>query len=623
MKHIFLTSGRRAELRGLIKAGDPVALYLAQTLHMDGPADSGPTRGSPNISARQAAFDDAQARICVAWLENDRLLAARTRDQLVSLLDDQGDVSDLGKAANALAAVLAWDFGNELWEASPRQDFAARIGEMARSFLEISKGNPHTVTNNWWMLTHGACLLACIAVDGEDGPDGPIDLSDLKAWALERFKAFCGVFGNAGLYHEGSGYIAYTLSMLLPAMIAVERHLDPHILDSYPQFRRSVASMLVGTAPFEHADNGADQPTFGAALQWNDAGRSCAGLNPLVAGIVLAPDEWKGAMRTVFDRLTGLGSKRPFNCHYRGLPLFVALYPFSTTPVDPNGVLPRRVLDQRQGLGMWRSQWGDGRESVIGWYARSTHPGGHSQDDAASIRLMALGRTWICGGGQARGKAAWQSVFTHADMAERPRPSPLAHISACHLHDTGGVVGMDTRQSLGAYSERYLSWRTDLGQPLALAIMDLLDEHRDPPLDWQWNLSFPRELLSRIHPDGAGFTLVDEVRGSLYARFLLDRPDALEVCDMPPASRTYANGTTVDYPGDRFIHAGYPACRQARILVALVIREAQAGGDPKITLADNSIRLDGVDWSAPFSPAILKSVKLGQSPPNRMTRPAG
>lgn len=608
------------EWQAALKAGDRTAhavLETLRTLKSDLPATD-----TVNANERARLFDNALNKACLAWLEEDAGLAAESGkevDKLVSTYEG----SDLGKGANALAAVQAWDFCEALWGAEERAAFAERIAGIARSFLEIGKGNPHIVTNNWWMLTHGGCLLACIAVDGERGTNGrPIDLSDLKAWALERFKAFCHVFGNAGLYHEGSGYIAYTLSMLMPTLVAVERHLEPDILGEFPRFRRSIASMIIGTAPFEHVDSGGNETTFGAALQWNDAGRSCLGLNPFVPGMAVAPAEWRGALRVWFDRLIGIDGRRAWECPYRGLPLVVALYPFSTTPREPEEVLPKWTVDQRQGLGMWRSAWGDGSESVFGWYARATHAGGHRQDDAASIRLMSLGRTWICGGGQARAKAEWQSVFTHADMKDRPKPAPLAHLTCNRLSEHGGVVGIDTRQSLGAYSERYLSWRTDLGVPFALAIMDLLDDHSDPPRDWQWNLSFPRELESGIDEDGAGFTLVDPEKGTLHGRFLVDIPPQLEVAEMPASSRTFSNGKKVDYPGDRYIHARFPSWSKARILLVLAIVPPGKAA-PEIHFRDNAAFINGQEWNHPFFPAILKSVDLAQSAPNRMTRPAG
>lgn len=613
MKHIFLAPERHAEWQAMLAADDITALAVLRLLEA---ASASTTAGSDGI-------EDLHGTSCLAWLRQDRNLAAAARDAMLAKVTEE-PASDLVKAEYALAAALTWEFGVELWEETDRRRFASALAELARSFLTVCPGNPHTVTNNWWMITHAACLLACIAVDGEEGDEGTIDVAGIRGWAYERVKAFCALFGSAGLYHEGNGYTAYTLSMLLPALIATERHLDPGIFDMFPQLRRSVASMLVGTAAFEHLDNGAGEPRFGASLQWNDMGRGCLGLNPFVPGMVVAPTTWIGGLRTLFDRLVPLDRNTPRHMDYQGLPLLVALYPFSIPAEDPHAHIPRTVWDQRQGLGMWRNEWGTGGETVFGWYARSTHAGGHKHDDAASIRLMAQGRTWICGGGQARKDAVWQTVLTHADPSQRPIPSPLAHVTCCQMHASGGVVGIDTRNCLRAYGERYLSWRADVDHTFALAMLDLVDEHEQPPRSWLWNLSFPRDLAADLHPDGAGFSLVDPVRGCLTARFLIDQPDQLEACTMPASSRTYSDGVRRDYPGDHFIQARFDGRPTLRILVGMVIhRDGQCTRHADIELEDNRIMLDGSAWDSPFYPAILNSVDLASSTPNRMKTPAG
>ena len=618
MRKLFLDPGRHAEWRALIQSGDPTALaMLSHMRKLAGNPDEGDLQGPDSL---KGAIDSALCRISLAWIDQDADAANTGREEVLSCLP-QFHASDLGKAARSLSAVLAWEFGSELWTEDDRKVFADTIRDIALSFLEIGKGNPHSVTNNWWMLTHGGCLLACLAVDGEEGTQGVIDLAELKAWAYGRYKAFCGQFGDAGLYHEGSGYTAYTLSMLIPVAYAVDRHLDPRFLEAFPQLRRSLASLLVGTAALEHRENGSGDPVFGASLQWNDAGRGCLGLNPFLPGMAIAPVEWQGALRTVFDRLLGIDGRREWTCPFRGFPLLVALYPFSVTKADPNGVLPKWVHDQRQGLGLWRSAWADGSESVLGWYARSVHPGGHSQDDAASIRLIANGRTWICGGGQARAKAEWQSVFTQARETDRPDPSPLAHVTFCEQQETGGLVAMDTRKSMGAYGERYISWNTGLGKPICLAILDLLDEHRDPPLDWQWNLSFPRELEGTLHADGGGFTLVDPGKGSLTGRFLIDAPDELGIAEMPGSSRTFSNGRKVDYPGDRFVHGVFKQVRRGRILVVMAVDHP--GKESGISFREGAVYLDGTPWLRPFSPAILSGTDLRRAVPNFMKHPGG
>ncbi|MDV7393998.1 hypothetical protein RZS08_21645, partial [Arthrospira platensis SPKY1] len=118
--------------------------------------------------------------------------------------------------------VLAFDFAKDMLPPKLRGQMAELLVWLAETFLTIRNGNPHIVTNNWYMLTHGACCLAAMAADGElDTRGKKLDCSHLERWALHRSHAFCQHFGNAGLYHEGSGYICYTLSMLAPLIVAL------------------------------------------------------------------------------------------------------------------------------------------------------------------------------------------------------------------------------------------------------------------------------------------------------------------------------------------------------------------------------------------------------------------
>jgi hypothetical protein len=305
MSHLFLAPDRPAEWKRLLRQADATALSLRQALLDRLP--EGP--GEANES------DRALHQICVAWLEGDRDLADLGAASLLRLQAGEHP-KDLGKASQSLAMVLAWDFGKDLWTAPRRREVVDRLVAIACSFLNLSADNPHAVTNNWWMLTHGGCLLACLAAHGEEGSEGVVDLAAMRDWALGRFRAFCVHFGSAGLYHEGSGYIGYTLSMLMPMLVALRNRLGLDLTEEFPELRRSIPSMLVGTAAFQALSDTGDTDS-GASLQWNDAGRGCASPNPLLPGILVAPEAWRGGLRTIFDRLVGVDG--PANWNWNGL----------------------------------------------------------------------------------------------------------------------------------------------------------------------------------------------------------------------------------------------------------------------------------------------------------------
>ncbi len=604
---LFLAEQRHHELHSLFHAHDPEALAYRDAL--SNPANA------PSES------DTCLFRVCRAWLDQNADEAAAGVEALLG--KHTGDNrSDLSRGGETLALCQALDYGDALLPAPLRKRLVSRICEYAHSFTRIGQGNPHIITNNWYMITHGACLLACVTAHGEEGVDGPVDLSDLEAWALGRFRAFCGHFGNAGLYHEGTGYIHYTLSMLLPALVAVRNRRGIDIADEFPQLRLFLRSILCCTAALPSRNPG--EPPIPSMLDWNDAGRGCGGLNPYLPALDISLPQDKGALREVLRRLIGVAGGNDYHCSYRGLPLALALHPFDIPAQDPNGILPTHAFDTRQGLGFWRSEWAQGRESVFGWYARSTHAApGHNHDDAGSIRLMANGRSWICGGGQARDKALWQSVITHPDTADRPKPRPYAYPFTRRLDAKGGVIGIEMRQVLQSYAERYLSWRSDLGFPFCLALLDQVDDHKSPPRPWTWNLSFPNDLKPESDDDGRGFRLIDPDFGTLHCRFLLDAPDELNFGAMPDSQRTYSGGGTVHYPGDGVVSALFRDRGRLAILAVLVIVPP---GEPAPALSweNGDIRLtESRLWQRPFAGAILRSADIGKHRPNFQLAPAG
>lgn len=600
--YLFLSPGRHALLTRLLDRDDPSALAMAGALDTAPP--EGDDQAQPSVNG-----------LYRAWLRNDREQAETEGETLLRALATPH--SDLGKGSYGLRVALALDAGRDLWSDDLRRRMVDRAADLARSVTVVTKGNPHIVTNNWYMITHAGCLLACLAAHGEPGTRGKTDLADIEAWALGRFRAFLGHFGNAGLYHEGTGYIAYTLSLLMPALVALRNRRGLDLTEDFPNLRLSIRSMLTGTTLSSDGEH--------IMLDWNDTGRGAAGLNPLIPGMALAPREDRPALREAFDRTRGVKGMNAWTCAYEGLSLALALYPFDLSPEDPNARLPRHLVDTRQGLAFWRDAWSAGSDTLVGWYARSTHASpGHSHDDAGSLRMSCRGVPWICGPGQARSKAIWQSALTHAREEDRPKQTPYAYPFTHRMDDKGGMAGLDLRKVLGCYAERYLTWRVDQGLPLCMAMLDLVEEHQTPPRPFTWNLTFPKELSGNPDADGRGFRLEAPGReGVLHARFLLDAPDNLSIQSIPASSRTFSGGATHEYPGDHYIAGRFEPRARLRVLVALAV-VAPDQPAPDFAWEDPHIRLGPEHlWTRPFHGAILDTVRLDRHAPNLQRAPAG
>ncbi|MCD8482773.1 MAG: hypothetical protein LR015_08985 [Verrucomicrobia bacterium] len=583
----------------------------------------------PDITALVAALKDTESCdsaaekwlncIAIDWLEDNATSISNHCKELLALVQTE-TLLDLGRANQTLGMVLAYEFSKDLLVPAERAAMASEIANLARSFLDIREGNPHIVTNNWFMLTHGACLLGCLVANGELATDGSrIDLEDLQEWALERCDAFCQHFGNAGLYHEGSGYICYTLCMLAPVILALQNRCDLDLTSEHTGLRKTLHSMMVGVSTAK-----AGEKITAYMLDWNDAGRHAGSLNPYIPLLLLSPKELQPALLHRLRVTLGAQGERRLRCAYKGLPMALAIWPLDMPSGDPETDLPRWAMDNRHGLGYWRSAWDDRKAVVFGWYARTTYAApGHSHDDAGSIRMFGLGQTWICGGGQARGKAIWQSVLTHLNEEDRPRKHPNAFVFCKKLTAEGGCVGLEMRQVLDAYCERYLTWSSTAGFPIALAVLDLLDEHRLEPRPYTWNLSFPSELCVDIDADGAGFRVTNKEKLSLVGRFLLDVPDQLNACVMPSSTRTFSGGKRVEYIGDHYISGEFHHRRNLRILVAMtLINGGQAHPDPRLVGRDIQFA-NGQTWKDPYKGAIIESADFRTMLPNLQRYPSG
>jgi hypothetical protein len=523
--------------------------------------------------------------------------------------------SDLQLAAMALHGAMLHESCYAAWSGPQQLAMTTRLAAIHERFWRIGPGNPHQVGNNWWAVTHaGAMLAAMSAHDHAIAPAGK--RADLRAgieWARGRLRAFAMHFGDHGLYHEGLGYQAYTLSVLLPAMIASRRFDGVEFAEQFPQLKNMAAS-LYATACARAPIPDSDPPvqSWGAMLSWNDAGQgwpqSC--INSLLIG--MAHPRQRGALRVLFDQLSGVNSPtREFAPGAAGWFFHLFYLPHDATG-DPNAELPTHICDSRQGLAVFRNRYRDADDAVLGCYARVTHVDGHWHDDAGSVRFMALGHDWILGGGQARPNAEWQSVLTPVPARARDRPE-CGRVIWDDANRHGGVFGMDLRRVHDAYSERYLAARWPAPgetEPVWLAILDLVDDHRDDR-DWAWNLTYAPHLQLRVHDDRRGFDLRATDGANLRARFLGATPDRIEARNMPASRRTFSGGGTVHYPPRPCLQARF--ARQPHLAVYTVM-SAQRIAPPDISWIEHlDVRIGAQTWSRPFGLAVPAGFRLDHS----------
>jgi len=522
--------------------------------------------------------------------------------------------SDLERAAMALQAAILHQCCASAWGPEERAEFVALLVRLHEGFRRPGKDNPHHVANNWWGVTHSGALVAALAAHGDRLPGGEVaDLSGGIAWARGRLRAFLQHFGDRGIYHEGLGYQCYTVSHVLPALFASRGFDGVDLTMEFPHLREMGPSLFAAMAPRPAmADSLDGVERFGAMLSWNDAGQSVPDANVWSLLIALAPERLRGGMRVWFDRIVGVESPGSGCAPGAGGWFFHLFhYPFERPAEDPDRVLPTAVCDARQGLALYRDRYRDGDDAVLGAYARTTQIGGHRQEDAGSIRLMALGRDWILGGGQARGDAEWQSRITCDPPVKNGRGC------GCVLwHEgsrQGAVFGVEMRGVVESYCERYVAarWARGEGEPLVVALLDQIDDHRTDR-DWLWNLTFAPDLECAIDADGAGFVLRSESGERLDARFLGDTPVEILRLEMPGSKRRFTTGFEHVYPGRPFLQARFARKSPLGIFVVMAIRRA-AEATPIARTAGLGVRVGEIEWVRPFGEAIPAGFEPGRS----------
>ncbi len=522
--------------------------------------------------------------------------AAKAVEEWCLLAESARNLEDLGKAHIALAGACLVDSTLDDLNEAQRAKLASAIDGLTGSLFQTSPGNPHSVANNWWAVTHSAlyclsCARQCLEVDG--GGAAGRTAAEIEQWTWERLTPFLGHFGPGGAYHEGLGYMGYTCANLLPAVHLWQLRNGSSILKSTPGLERMAS--LIFCASVEGpclSDETGVRTGSGRTLSWNDAGLGfLQGSAPLLA-IALAPGAERRPLRDFWDRLAGHlrtdGEVDEFSCA-----LFFHLVFYGVCDGGDQG--PRRsVFDPLHGLWIARNRFQDAHDAVAGSYACGYRPGGHRQEDAGSIRFSALGWDWILGGGQARGDAEWQSRLVPSDHS-----SKTGKHCGFVLHASDWVFGMDLRPVHVAYSERYVALNPKADAQMA--VLDIVDDHRTDRF-WNWCLTFSPEM--RVSVQGDHFTLTAPDGSLLTATFLLDRPVEIDLQKMPDSQRTFANGQRRAYPGRPFLKARF----EGPSLNILVSIQAVRTGDAATRLAApgtlDLAAADGTIWKRPFGVAL-------------------
>ncbi len=619
--HLWFTDKDVAALRHRLAEGHPhvAGLWRVVRPFADRDVEQLLAEGFDTQINHEPAVIVAQSAAVGCLLTGDAAYAARAHDALLRVTEPwSGKNLTVGHWGLLCAAVHEACYAG--WNDEQRHTMTRLVQRCAAEALHYrgNNGDPHAVSNNHWSVNHGGALVAAMAAHAHRTDPGgePLDMTETIRWARGRVKAFATQVGNAGLYHEGLGYSLYAFDFLLPAVLACRGFDGDDMTAAVPGLREMAASFYLTAADRPAISDAAekrDASSHGMMLSWNDAGQSWHQGNAPINMIALAHERQRGALRRRWDRLSGHQGPNLYAPQFVGYFFALVSYPYDDEPAEPNEALPRRVTDHRQGLHIARNRYADGDDAILGMYAKTTFAGGHKQDDAGSVRFMALGHDWIMGGGQARGKVDYQSTCFPADGSRDDKA--LAPILLDEATEHGSVFGMDLRRVSVAYHERYaaVDYSAATGCPAVIALLDQIDDHRDRA--WDWTLSFENRLAPQIHDDQHGFTLLapDAPQAPrLTARFLASLPTAITLEQMPDSQRTFQGGQTVHYPGRRFLRARFEGVKPLGIVVAMAVSR---DGSPTIERAGEGVgvRIGAHVWARPFGAAVPPGYRPGVS----------
>lgn len=534
----------------------------------------------------------------IAVIDSDTVAARRAAESFLAWTAT-ANPSDLGGAHQALVAAVVWDCCADLCDDALRYAMGTRAAELAASMREINSGNPHVVTNNWWAVTHSGALLASrVAEAAGIEVIGGWPVGEALTWARGRLVAFAGHFGDAGLYHEGLGYQLYTCSLLLAAVT-----VDAPLAAAVGVRFAPMAASLFATAVAAPAAAEEPRAPAGIMLSWNDAGLGWGQVGAVPLMVSLAPSAQQGALRWCLDRLHGASGQWP----QRFAGWFFTLLAYPTVPaVDPAGVLPTTVCDHRQGLVVWRDGWTVSGDTVVGLYAKTTHLGGHRQQDAGSLRLLAGGRTWIAGGGQARADRRWQSVCMPADGGD---PDACGAILAYDA--AAGVIGVELRKVSQCYHERWLTCAGGeaLGVQAGLLLLDQIEDHRQR--SWLWTLTLIDPVTVTIAEDQRSCQVHGVGGAVLTVTFVGTLPQQIALERMPESTRTFSGGDRVTYPGRPVLVATFAPAIHHGILAVITVDPSPA---LQVSREQWTIQRGEQRWERPFGCHVPAEYMPGQSP---------
>ncbi len=361
------------------------------------------------------------------------------------------------RAPQVAGVAYAYDLCYDAWPADFREKVAGELdnksAEMVRGGGEGWNGSPQS---NWNAITRGSGGIAALAVMGDKGaPNAAKNLEDCSRLVLQ----WANDIDSDGQGGEGEGYTDYALCHgALTFADAYFEALNTHILSEKTRQALVTGYVLKGVV-------GKDK------LRWPNYGPY--DIEPKVDFFRngswllltdLAPERLKPAIAWSFLKRFGVEGDQTFDVNASdGLsnPQMAAVALRVLTPklkaVDPATVMEKNAEGTAFGHYLMRNGWKDSDDLVASIWFKARQPGGWSQLDTGSFRIIGLGTAWAAKvlptSNDGRGDSKWSLenvVLVQGMKGEgRGQPSTGKRVAWTPRKDGGGVATGDMSSVYG------------------------------------------------------------------------------------------------------------------------------------------------------------------------------
>lgn len=432
---------------------------------------------------------------------------------------------------------LAYDLCYNLWTQDRRREITGWLSSEGKKLLR--GGSPRDGWNgdagsNWNARARGAGGLAMLAILGESLPEDTLYSPDAGLEMAKRQvkRYFDRSVGNGGFGTEGDHYTTEPMIISVFPFLQAYRNVTGEDLVTGSPAAALIPHYLTRAVP---RNGELFVPPYGRHGRF-------MGVSVFSMGVGLVPETEREAIRWRLD-----GMKLLFDPYYPQVaPFLLASYPLDRSPLNPEKVLNRVLVDEDKGFYAFRNGWRDENDFIASIYLKRLVLGGWSYPDAGSIRIWGLGSHWATIDNAEKGRDRENVVIlpdTRPWGRSKPlafRASPTGSGSITLQTDTIGVKGAEPPANITGVRSFAVDYSGASGSPGLFVLLDAFVGGIDEPAfrgrTWVMNTEGNVTLAKN------GFSIAGRDGATLRATFITPASPRLQLQKTANGTRILARG---------------------------------------------------------------------------------